>query len=239
LSDSRKRKHSFLASKVCISVYGRSLSDLKERIREARLFDPAFIELRLDYLEDLSDVIKISKDLLGNEICTFRSRAEGGVTRISENRRLEILHSIISQVRPPLIDIEISTLDTEPSLRNQVELAGAKLICSSHNFHSIESASKLRRLVQRAHKRNSPYAIKIVRRAGTFDDNRRILSLYKEAEKIVPSKLIAFCAGPMGILSRINCISLGSPFTYVSLPNEKTAPGQLEVSTMQTLLEKW
>jgi 3-dehydroquinate dehydratase-1 len=234
-----QRFHNSPASKMCISVYGRSISDLNAKISEARRYNSAFIELRLDYLGDPSQIVKISKRFLGNEIFTFRSRAEGGVAKVSERERIEILRKILSLSRPPYVDIEISTLEAEPDLAKESKLAGSKLICSSHDFPPIESLNKLRSLVWRAHKRNDSYAIKVVRKARAFSDNRHILSLYSISEDISPSQLIAFCAGPFGILSRISCVQLGSPFTYVSLPDEKTAPGQLEVSKMQSLLSKW
>jgi 3-dehydroquinate dehydratase type I len=227
------------ASKVCISVYGRSLKDLKDRISQARAFSPAFLELRLDYLKDPSEITEISKSLSGKEIFTLRSRSEGGAARISEKSRIEILRNIISLVGPPYVDIEISALDSWPDLAKDAELAGSKLICSSHDFQSLESLARLRNLVDKTCKIHNPFAVKIVRNANSFNDNKRILSLYRISEKISPTKLIAFCAGPLGILSRISCVGLGSPFTYASLPEAKTAPGQLEVLTMQSLIEKW
>jgi 3-dehydroquinate dehydratase-1 len=197
------------------------------------------VELRLDYLRDPLEVVKISRNFTGNEILTFRSRSEGGVARISEENRIRILRNLIPLVRPPYIDIEFSALDFLPELAKDAELAGSKLICSSHDFQSIESPTGLRNLVSRARRINNPYAVKIVRKASCFADNQRILSLYGLSGKISPSRLIAFCAGPLGVLSRISCVESGSPFTYVSLPGERTAPGQLDVSTMQSLLGKW
>ena len=228
-----------LASKVCVSVYGRTASNLKSRISEARKYNPAFIELRLDYLEDPSDIFRISRELLGNEIFTFRSRAEGGMARVSEKHRAEILRMILSSSKPHYVDIEIASLESYPNLAEAAKQAGSRLISSSHDFQSIESPVKLRNLVRRTHRLHGPFAIKIVRKARSFEDNERILSLYSVSKAITPSRLIAFCAGPLGILSRISCVQLGSPYTYVSLPGEKTAPGQLEVSTMQGLLKKW
>jgi len=239
LHNSKQEAVAPLFSKICISVFGRTIPELKERISVARTFNPAFVELRLDYLREPSDLFRLSLNLRGNEIFTFRSRSEGGQAKVSEKNRIGIIEKIISQSGPPFVDIEIAALDSRPELGRQAKLAGSKLICSSHDLDSIESLSRLRRLVVRAFKENNPYAIKIVRKALDFADNRRILSLYNLSEQIGTSKLIAFCAGPLGILSRISCVASGSPFTYVSLPGEATAPGQLAVSTMQKLLQNW
>ncbi|MDA4111084.1 MAG: type I 3-dehydroquinate dehydratase [Thaumarchaeota archaeon] len=227
-------------SKICVSIYGRTLTELGSKLRLARKFRPSFIELRLDYLHepDLDDISRIAKVLVGSEILTFRSKGEGGAARISEQKRLEIIHAIVS-CKPPYLDLEVATLDSHPDLIERVEASGSKLIASSHDFSSLEGLDDLKNLVRRVSKLTPLYAIKIVRRARIFDDNQRILSLYWLASEIAPIKLIAFCAGPLGVLSRVACVENGSPLTFTSLPNEKTAPGQLEVQTMQTLFSYW
>ncbi|MDA4130858.1 MAG: type I 3-dehydroquinate dehydratase, partial [Thaumarchaeota archaeon] len=97
----------------------------------------------------------------------------------------------------------------------------------------------LRKLVLNTYELYKPYAIKIVRGAKHFTDNQLLLSLYSMVDRLAPTELIAFCAGPLGVLSRLSCIQSGSPLTYASFPGEKTAPGQLEVETMQRLFKNW
>ncbi|MFI5421230.1 MAG: type I 3-dehydroquinate dehydratase, partial [Nitrososphaerales archaeon] len=91
------RLHAPSSSKFCVSVYGHSIADLKGRIASAREFSPTFIELRLDYLlnPDPVAIAKLSGALEGNEIFTFRSRAEGGVSKLSEDSWIKILSRMI------------------------------------------------------------------------------------------------------------------------------------------------
>lgn len=229
------------SSKICVSVYGRTISDLQARAAIAREFNPAFVELRLDYLNKLNPngIRKLSKGLGGNEIFTLRSESEGGVSKVSEERRVQLLREIISTSKPPYLDIELATLKSFPDLVEEASAGGTRLIGSSHDFKSFEDPVKLKNSIQRIRNMKEFFAIKIVRRARNFSDNARILSLYQIANQISPAKLVAFCAGPLGILSRVACVPLGSPFTYVSLPGKKTAPGQLDPYIMQNLLQKW
>ena len=229
------------AASVCVSVYGHTISDLETKIILARKYNPAFIELRLDYLDDprVEDIAGISKKVMGNEIFTFRAANEGGVARVSEQKRKDIIQRFVSSSRPPYVDVEIPTLESSPDILEEVKDAGSRLIASSHNFRSIETPNRLKNLVRTASRLRPLFAIKIVRKARSFDDNRLILSLYNLVNEIAPAKLIAFCAGPFGVLSRVSCVQYGSPFTYVSLPNEKTAPGQFEVGSMQALFANW
>jgi len=231
------------SSSVCVSIFGRSIADLKRSASEALTFHPGFLELRLDYLgaagQSLAELPNTDENT--NKILTFRSQNEGGVSRVSDRTRKHILLEVISANPRSLIDVEINTLKSSPEILNALRNSSleSKLIASSHNFRRIEKESELESLVIAAAHRFSPSIVKVVRQANEFSDNLRILSLYKLAQEISPTKLVAFCSGPLGIFSRIACVSYGSPFTFASLPNRKTAPGQLDVQTMTVLLDSW
>jgi 3-dehydroquinate dehydratase-1 len=62
-------------------------------------------------------------------------------------------------------------------------------------------------------------------------DASRVLSLYSVKSK---NETIAFCMGEQGKFSRILCLHLGSPFTYVSL-GKAIAPGQFSVDEINLL----
>jgi 3-dehydroquinate dehydratase I len=73
--------------------------------------------------------------------------------------------------------------------------------------------------------------------AQTPADNLRTLSLIPEARKM-GVKVITFCMGPMGILSRIATVLLGGYLTFAALgKGEAAAPGQIPIREMRTLLE--
>jgi 3-dehydroquinate dehydratase type I len=133
------------------------------------------------------------------------------------------------------VDIEISALISDPGILGQIENAGTNIIASSHNFHDMESFPKMANLITSFPRDELVFAIKIVRKANTFDDNRRMLSLYGLVDKIQPVRLVSFCSGDIGLYSRLVCTQYGSPFTFVSLPNQTTAPGQLDILTVNAL----
>ena len=73
--------------------------------------------------------------------------------------------------------------------------------------------------------------VKIVTVANSVSDASRLLSLYSiKSEKTT----IAFCMGEHGKFSRILCLHLGSPFTYVSL-GKAIAPGQFSLREIKSL----
>jgi 3-dehydroquinate dehydratase-1 len=76
--------------------------------------------------------------------------------------------------------------------------------------------------------------IKIVTSAKTINDSSNVLSLYNNFPKL---NLIAFAMGDYGRMSRIICLYLGSPFTYVSL-GKPVAPGQFSLEQIKKILKK-
>ena len=67
--------------------------------------------------------------------------------------------------------------------------------------------------------------------AKTVSDIPKILSLYDNKN----TRLIAFCMGDIGKVSRLLSLFLGSPFTYVSL-GKPIAAGQLKLDEVKSML---
>ena len=74
--------------------------------------------------------------------------------------------------------------------------------------------------------------VKIVTTAKSVDDSIRTLQLYSKNGK---NNLIAFAMGDNGRISRILCLYLGSPYTYVSL-GKPVAPGQLSIDEVKKII---
>jgi 3-dehydroquinate dehydratase type I len=243
MTGTKRRRESSV--NVCVSVYGRNTVELKANAKEALGYNPGYIELRLDYLTTvIGKVSQIAKlDRGSNYIFTFRATEEGGRTKVSDALRQKILLEIIRETRWPMIDVEIKTLDLFPDVleafETQFRPRKSRLIASSHDFKKNESLPQLKELVLSVADRYSPAIIKVVRQANEFSDNLRMLELYDLTEEIMPTKLVSFCTGPLGVFSRIACVSYGSPFTFASLPNQNTAAGQLDVESMNVLLNSW
>ena len=78
--------------------------------------------------------------------------------------------------------------------------------------------------------------IKIVPFAKSWENNLTVLSLIPFAKER-RQKIVAFCMGEKGKVSRVISPLLGAAWTYASLNrNRSSAPGQL---TVQELTEIW
>ena len=73
--------------------------------------------------------------------------------------------------------------------------------------------------------------VKIVSTAKSTDDSTRMLELYSKKGK---NNLISFAMGDFGRISRILCLYLGSPYTYVSL-GKAVAPGQFSIDEVKKI----
>jgi len=223
--------------RFCVSVFGLTLNELENKARIARLSRPDLIELRMDYLHNIGglDFSKARKLLHGNEILTLRSRSEGGKFKGSESERVKLFKEAILPLSPKYVDIEAATLQRYPEILDGVR-RGTRLIFSIHDLKGSRSFSELRKMIEKIPMKDRRiFAVKIVRKAMSFDDNFRILELYNSPK--IKTNLIAFCTGPLGVFSRVMCLFMGSPYTYASLPNEPLASGQMDIETMREAVQ--
>jgi len=221
-----------MSDKICISLQPRSMEDLRHLISRAKDRDPSLIEIRFDYLETIS--IEEIKEILSPDlercILTCRPRGEGGSYKGDEKERLRLLEEVI-KLRPGYVDIELAALREHRYLADEARKGNVKIIASSHDFQGTPRRQQLENLCREALEHGD--LAKLVSMAKGFRDNATVLSLYK----IFPGgRLVAFCMGEAGIISRVLCPCLGAPFTYASL-DKATAPGQLSIEELRSFYD--
>jgi 3-dehydroquinate dehydratase type I len=112
-----------------------------------------------------------------------------------------------------------------------------QVILSSHDFRKTPSQKELQRLFDQMVGLGAD-VIKIVSFARSWADNLTILSLLPMA-KTRKQKIVAFCMGEKGKVSRFFSSMLGAAWTYASLSKVKSsAPGQLTVKELKDVWEK-
>ena len=170
----------------------------------------------------------IKKDL-NRVVCTLRPKKEGGKFEGNENERVAIL-KLIAEYNPFLLDIEFNTLKKNPSLVRYLRSTKTKLLVSWHDFKKTPRDAELKKKMNQMSKFSQN--IKIVSTAKSTEDSTRMLELYSKKGKI---SLISFSMGDPGRISRILCLYLGSPYTYVSL-GKAIAPGQFSVDEINKII---
>jgi len=221
-----------MAFKTCVTIAEKTPKKI-ELILKKVLKKSDYAELRFDFLKpvEIPSALELVKKKLGKCVCTLRPSSEGGKFQGTEKERISIL-KLIAEYHPFLLDIEFNTLKKNKNLHNYVKKTKTDILVSWHDFKKTPSASFLKKMSEQMLKFSK--FIKIVTSAKTINDSSNVLSLYSNSPK---SNLIAFAMGDYGRMSRIICLYLGSPFTYVSL-GKPVAPGQFSLEQVKKILKE-
>ncbi len=215
--------------KTCISIAEKTPDKIKKTLKIA-LKKSDYAEVRFDFLksEQVPEAIEMIKKDLSKIVCTLRPKTEGGKFSGKEKERVAIL-KLIAEYNPFLLDVEFNTLKRNSSFRKYLKSTKTNLLVSWHDFKKTPSSTELKKKMNQMSKFSSN--VKIVCTAKSIDDSNRMLELYSKKGKI---SLISFAMGDFGRISRILCLYLGSPYTYVSL-GKAIAPGQFSVDEVKKI----
>ena len=216
--------------KTCVSIAEKTPQKIKQTLKIA-LKKSDYVEVRFDFLkiEQIPEALEIIKNDLNKVVCTLRPKTEGGKFPGKENERIAII-KLIAEYSPFLLDIEFNTLNKNQELIKYLKSTKTKLLVSWHDFKKTPTGAELKKKLNQMSKMSSN--VKIVSNAKSTEDSTRMLELYNKKGKI---NLISFAMGDFGRISRILCLYLGSPYTYVSL-GKAVAPGQFSVDEMNKII---
>jgi len=215
--------------KTCVSIAEKTPYKIKQTLKIA-LKKSDYAEVRFDFLkiEQIPEAIEIIKKDLNKIVCTLRPKTEGGKFSGNEKERIAIL-KLIAEYNPFLLDVEFNTLKRNSSLRRYLKSTKTKLLVSWHDFKKTPSSAELKKKMNQMSKFSSN--VKIVSTAKSTGDSNRMLELYSKKGK---NDLISFAMGDFGRISRILCLYLGSPYTYVSL-GKAVSSGQFSVDEVKKI----
>ncbi len=216
--------------KTCVSIAENSSHKIKQNLKDA-LKKSDYAEIRFDFLktDEIPKTLEIIKKDLKKVVCTLRPKSEGGKFEGGEKERIAIL-KLIAEYNPFLLDIEFNTIKKNKELAKYLKSTKTKLLISWHDFKKTPKFSELKSMMSQMTKFS--HNVKIVTTAKSVDDSTRTLQLYSKNGK---NNLIAFAMGDNGRVSRILCLYLGSPYTYVSL-GKPVAPGQFSIDEVKKII---
>ena len=217
--------------KTCVSIAEKTPKKLKQTLTKA-LKKSEYAEIRFDFLNPnmVPEALHLIRKDLRKCVCTLRPSREGGKFSSSEKNRISII-KLIAEYDPFLLDIEYDTLRKNKNLQRYLKNSDTHILVSWHNFKQTPRISALKKKLAQMKKFSNN--IKIVTMAKSINDATQVLSLYKNND----TELIAFSMGNYGRVSRILCLFLGSPYTYVSL-GKPVAPGQFSVDEVKSIFTR-
>ena len=215
---------------ICVTLQNRTAEEILDLLENA---SPAIqmAEIRLDrcpLTEDEIETVFSSSDT--PLIATCRVAGDGNGTWEEAEAKLQAA----IETGAAFVDLELEApKEVGKRLRRACSEYGTRMIRSAHFFDGTPSLDDLRETADRCRKFGGEI-IKIAVSAGSEEEVTRVLSLYDEYEE---GRLVAFAMGEAGRSSRLECLRLGSPFTYAALTSEEAAaPGQWPYSEMTEAL---
>ncbi len=208
--------------KICASIVENNLALVREVEPEVDFF-----EVRLDLVGP--GWLELVKHIKKPWLACNRSPVEGGRGHPDLSLRIaELLRAI--DAGADIIDLEYHTR----GLSQIVPLIKQKATCilSFHDPEGTPSYEDLLDIVE-GQIRAGADICKIVTLARSFADNLVILRLFEHFREI---KLVAFCMGEAGRISRILSPLAGGYFIYSSLaPGKESASGQVTVKEIREI----
>lgn len=215
---------------ICTTIQNRTLEEIIGLLEgsEPRI---QMAEIRLDRcpldIEEIESLFSSSDTPL---VATCRVVDDGNGTWKEAEEKL----TAAVEAGAAFLDLEIEApKEVGKRLRRACTEYGTTMIRSSHFFAGTPSDDVLRNTVEKCRKFGGEI-VKIAAMAKSGEDVARVLGLYSQEQTSQrQAELIAFSMGETGRASRLECLRLGSPFTYAALnDNEAAAPGQWTYSEM-------
>lgn len=209
---------------ICTTIQNRTLEEIIGLLEgsEPRI---QMAEIRLDRcpldIEEIESLFSSSDTPL---VATCRVVDDGNGTWEEAEEKL----TTAVEAGAAFLDLEIEApKEVGKRLRRACTEYGTTMIRSSHFFAGTPSDDVLRNTVEKCRKFGGEI-VKIAAMAKSGEDVARVLGLYSQEQTSQrQAELIAFSMGETGRASRLECLRLGSPFTYAALNgNEAAAPGQ-------------
>lgn len=217
-------------TRLCTSIVADTPEEMAAKASQAFSLGSDLVEFRIDSLSggiSVKEVESRLKRYARRAVLTVRSAREGGGFQGNDGERLGII-SRLSGLRPAFIDVELVTARENQEWLKSLPRS-AKRIVSWHDFRATPSLPELLQISKEGLKYGA--VVKIVTTANSVEDNLTALALCEKR----PGKVVAFCMGEQGVISRVLSMAVKAPIAYASLPNAAVAPGQLSVSTMKRL----
>jgi len=216
----------------CIPIIARDTQKALEKIDRAAPFAD-MLEIRLDMMDsfDLHQIIQASQK---PTLITYRSEKESGRGSADPNSLTDYLMTAIHE-GADLVDVELSL---SQKWRDKIfnAMGGSGIVISTHRDNGTPSQDDLEKILRDSIDTGA-HIVKIVTRAETYEDNLRVLQLIPQAHAM-GVKIVAFCMGPMGRISRIFSHLMGSYLTFASLEaGEESAAGQVPINEIKKILK--
>lgn len=212
-------------TKIAIPIFQKDCENVIKVAKDCINKGADVLEFRIDALEnpEISEIKKTIEEINFPMIATNRISTEGGSFKGTEEERFEILYECCDLV--DYVDIELQSND---EYIKKIHDTGVTTIVSYHNFEKTPKLSEITYIVEKEQKLGD--IAKVAFMPQDLDDTLTILAVLSHCEDT-----IAISMGDLGSYTRVMASKFNSPITFAA-GTDVTAPGQIDIETMKSLL---
>lgn len=229
--------------KICVTITSITDYEILNDLENLKYYDFDLIELRVDYYENVEDINKVIELLNKVKIAsdkpvlfTFRTKNEGGMHEMSEEKYFLLNKNVVESGLVDLIDIEL--FSNEESIKDTISLAKSKdvkVIMSNHEFSITPSKEEIVSRLVKMQEYDADIT-KIVVMPNCDEDVLTLMSACLEMKKKKADRpFITIAMGSLGIVTRLTGQLLGSCLTFTTL-SKSSAIGQINVKNAREIL---
>lgn len=227
--------------KICVPVVETTTEKIIQQIQELQNCD--LIELRIDFYENIHDLKQVHELLLQVRqqtnlplLLTYRSLKEGGHIQLSDQEYLSLVQTACQSGCIDIVDIELESGNM--LVYQLVEIAHqnhVKVLMSYHDFEKTPTVLEMKERLEKMEVMGADIC-KIAVMPFSYKDVIQLLNTTMEMSQRLTRPLVTMSMGKIGKITRIVGELVGSSITFASV-GQSSAPGQLTLEDMQTLLE--
>ncbi len=230
---------------ICVPLVASEVGEAVGQAERLAALKPDLIEVRLDYLKDLTP--QVARSLLSEiqRVCsvplmvTFRRKEEGGARDLDEAGRVAILLAALESGAVRILDVELRTgLLARSELLKAARQREVATLISYHDFKTTPPYAVLIELLKELAATGADI-VKLAVYPRTPTDTLNLLAATQEAATtFLKVPLVTMAMGALGGFTRLAGPFFGSAISF-AVGEQSSAPGQLKIDTMRELWENW
>ncbi len=226
---------------ICLPLVGGTRSEVLQEAEELIALQPDLLEWRIDAYEKVEDIgewlstLKNLRDIMDEIplIFTCRIDLEGGLKKIAQAKRLELIIAAIESGNIDIVDIELCNEEEfVQAVKAEAKANGVKLILSHHNFKETPSEPFIYAKLVEAQTAGADIS-KLAAMPKNYGDVLTLLSAtHKARNEAVQIPMVTMSMGPEGAVSRLAGGLFGSDITF-AIGLQESAPGQIPIKELK------
>ncbi|WP_342438412.1 type I 3-dehydroquinate dehydratase [Paenibacillus sp. FSL L8-0436] len=231
--------------KICVSLIGATLTELKEEAEALKALAPDVVEWRSDFfagvdnIEAVTEVLEMIQAILPDLplIFTFRSAREGGERQIATEDYIRLNKAAAASGFVDIIDVELFNEEADvQALIAAAHDCGVFVIVSNHDFQGTPPEEEIVSRLRKAQELGGDLPKIAVMPCSAADVLTLLAATNRMQELYADRPVITMSMAGEGIISRLAGEIFGSALTF-GAAHKPSAPGQVAVAELRKVLE--